>query len=575
MRAALFIAVLLVMAPFDDAQGRPFDDAQGRPSAGAQQPATTVAPSAPSDGAAGATPPRSDTRDPRATGTGIIRGRVVRSDTGQPLRRAVVRVFSDESRSVMTDDQGRYELALLPEGRYTLIASKGGFGEVAYGQRRSYGGGRSITLSDSQVITQIDFALPPGGVITGRVVDEGGEPAVGAQVAVSRLVFSNGRRQSTHVAGAQVDDRGEFRVFGLLPGEYYLSATLPESHDLSGVSVGYVPTFYPGTPVRGEAQRIAIKAGEEIAGTTFALARAQTASISGIVRHADGSSATFTLVTARDVSGNDSVVAHEGAAAAKPDGSFTIGNLPPGSYTVEARGIDRPNAAPAKADVVVNGRDVSGIVLEMTRGVTARGRIRFDTGAPPKGLSSEQVRIFSTTDDGSDTSSFNAPPAARANWTFELTGISGRRLLQAGVFTGDWITKSVVVDGTDVTDTPIDFRTDIDGIEIVLTQKHTEVSGRVTDARGMPVSDAMVIVFADDPQRRSRSRYLMTARPDQDGRYRVRGLRPATYLAVVVEDIEQGEESNPELLEQLIPRGTRLELRDADSRTVDLTLSAF
>jgi hypothetical protein len=131
------------------------------------------------------------------------------------------------------------------------------------------------------------------------------------------------------------------------------------------------------------------------------------------------------------------------------------------------------------------------------------------------------------------------------------------------------------VDGLDMTDTPIDFRDDVDGIEVVLTQKLTELSGRVTDARGAAVTDAVVIVFADDPEKRGRSRYLMTARPDQDGRFRVRGLRPETCVAIAVEDLEPGEESNPELLEELKPRGTRLRLGDAESRTLNLTLSTF
>jgi hypothetical protein len=562
MRAAFFFAVLLVMAPFDWAPAH------------AQQSASPPAPASPSGGAAGETSPR--TRPELSQkGTGVIRGRVVRSDTGQPLRRAIVRALSEESRSVATDDEGRYEFAQLPEGRYSLTASKGGFGEVNYGQRRSYRGGRAIALAAGQVVGRIDFALPPGGVIAGRVVDETGEPAVGGHVTVSRLAFSRGRREPVQVAGAQVDDRGEFRVFGLRPGEYYLTATFTVSHDLSGTSVGYVPTYFPGTPVRGDAQRIAIKPGEEISGVTFALARARTASVSGIVRNADGSSAANTMVTAREVSGDSMFGREGGAALAKPDGSFSIGNLAPGSYVIEARGIDRPDTSPARADVVVNGRDVSGVDLEITKGATARGRIRFDTGAPPPGLRPEQVRIFSAPDDQGEPTFFSPPPAARADWTFELAGISGRRLLQAAVFTGDWLTKSVVLDGADATDTPIDFRADVDGIEIVLTQKVPEVSGRVTDASGRAVVDAVVIVFADDPEKRGRSRYLMTARPDQDGRYRVRGLRPAHYLAVAIEDIEEGEESNPELLEQLTPRATRLGLGDAESRTLDLTLTVF
>jgi hypothetical protein len=223
MRALFFIAALLVM----------------RPAASAQESAALA-------------------------GTGVIKGRVVRSDTGQPLRRAQVRLFASESRAVFTDDKGRYEISQLPAGRHSLAASKGGFVQMAYGQRRPHGAGRPLTLAAGQVLERIDFALPPGGVLTGRIVDEAGEAIVGASVSIIRLAFANGRRRPAGVGAAQTDDRGEFRVFGLPRGDYFVQASLGTASDVSGERLGYAPTFYPGTPVRGEAQRVSVKAGEEV-----------------------------------------------------------------------------------------------------------------------------------------------------------------------------------------------------------------------------------------------------------------------------------------------------------------------
>jgi hypothetical protein len=358
-------------------------------------------------------------------------------------------------------------------------------------------------------------------------------------------------------------------VFGLPPGEYDVFA------NFAMAGAGYVPTYYPGTALRGEAQRIAIKAGEELGGVTFALIRAHTASVSGVVRKPDGTAGVLVVVTASETSGGHTTPGSEGMAIVRPDSTFTIGNLPPGSYALDARTMDRPNASTARTEVVVNGRDVDGVILEFRAGVTARGRIAFETGALPQGLSPEHVRVISTADEQHELHMTGMPAAARADWTFELTGISGPRLLNAMVLRDGWAVKAVRLDGEDVTDTPIDFRTDVDGLEIVLTQQVTELSGRVTDGRRRPMTDAVVIVFVDDPDKRRRPRYLMTARPDQDGRFQMRGLRPASYIAVAVEDIEPGEESNPELLEQLTPRGTRLTLRDGESRAVDLTVSTF
>src|SRR3954465_1566030 len=131
---------------------------------------------------------QSPVRDPRHTppaGTGAIRGRVVRADTGEPLRRVQVRIdewsAKDQSgpASTMTDAQGRYELTQLPAGTYHLKATRGGYVEMEYGQRRPFERGRPIELAEGAVLEKIDFVMPLGGVVTGRVVDEMGEAVAG------------------------------------------------------------------------------------------------------------------------------------------------------------------------------------------------------------------------------------------------------------------------------------------------------------------------------------------------------------------------------------------------------------
>src|SRR6185436_10592848 len=116
--------------------------------------------------AAAQVPARDKALTPR-TGTGVIRGRVVRADTGEPLRR--VQVHVDEwstgglngPAATMTDAEGRYELTQLAAGRYLLKATRGGYVEVAYGQRRPFERGRPLELAEGAVLKNIDFALPP------------------------------------------------------------------------------------------------------------------------------------------------------------------------------------------------------------------------------------------------------------------------------------------------------------------------------------------------------------------------------------------------------------------------------
>jgi carboxypeptidase family protein len=528
-------------------------------------------------------PVRDQPPTPRA-GTGVIRGRVVRADTGEPLRRVQVRVdeWSTGDRggpaSTMTDAEGRYELTQLPAGRYQLKATRGGYVEVAYGQRRPFERGRPLELDEGAVLKNIDFALPPGAVVTGRIVDETGEAVASVSVALERRRYVDGARRLVAENAGSTDDRGEFRIFGVPPGDYVIVARLDAPDLGSRDRVRYVPTYYPGTPVASEAQAVTIAAGQELPGVTIALVRAATATVRGFVRSSGQATlGPITVVTAREVNGPQAY--GEGVMAiAAPDGSFAVAGLLPGAYVLEAR--SELGLAYASKEISVEGADVAGVSLMLSKGATARGRIRFDTGHPPPGLRASEVFVTpSFVDDLVDhhimMSAGGGPPVAHDDWTFELQGLSGHGFIRAGTI-GDWQLKCVRREGVDVTDTPLDFATDIDGLEIELTGQATTVSGAVLDDRGGVALDGTVIVFADDPRKWGpQSRFIGSARPDQQGRFSIRGLPPGRYVAIAVGYLQPGEERDPDALETWRKGATRFTLSEGETHALDLKLSAF
>ena len=173
---------------------------------------------------------RGQTRDqttPSVVGTGTISGAVVLEGTGTGVRRARVTLSGTElrgGRSAITDDQGRFTFTALPAGRFTMTAAKAGFVDIAYGAKRSGRPGTPIQLSDGQKIEKAVIALPRGSVVTGVVIDETGEPSPGTRVRVMRYVIRTGERSLSSAGEDTTDDRGMYRVYGLQPGEYMISA---------------------------------------------------------------------------------------------------------------------------------------------------------------------------------------------------------------------------------------------------------------------------------------------------------------------------------------------------------------
>jgi hypothetical protein len=533
-------------------------------------------------------PPR-DTRESK-TGTARIRGRVAAGDTGAPLRRAQVRAFSPELREgriSSTDQQGRYEIKDLPAGRYTLTATKGGFVSLQYGQRRPYEAGKPLEIADGEAVERADFSLPRGSVITGRVTDEFGEPVAEAMVQVMRYRYFEGQRRLVPVARPdQTDDIGQYRVFGLPPGDYYVSATLrsfaafaAESEDRSG----YAPTYYPGTPNLAEAQRVTVALGQELPNVSFALMPTRTARISGTVFNSEGKPLANGFVTLGENMRGPGVVMFMGGGGSRvrPDGSFTISNVAPGEYLLEARTMGmgggrggRDEAEFAAVPVTVAGDDIAGLSIVTSSGATVLGTITFDQGAEPS-FPPASVQLVAQSNDGGFRGA-GGGTTVRDDWTFELRGLTGSRLIRTAALPPGWSLKGVFLGGMDITDTPTEFKASDDAaaLQVVLANRTTEVSGGVTDDRGRTSREYVVVVFAEDGQRWSApSRYIKTGRPDQDGRFKIRDLPPEHYLAVAVDYLEEGEHFDPAFLERIRSRATGLTIDAGEIKTLDLKLS--
>ena len=549
------------------------------------------------------------------TGLAALSGRVLRGDTGAAVKRAIVRLAGQDTRdrrTVQTDDNGRYQFTDLQAGRYTVTVSKAGFITLAYGQKHPRQPALPIQVDAGRPLVNVNIALPRGSVITGQVVDEDGEPMTRALVQVLRYVYRQGLRQIEPAGTDQTDDRGQYRVFDLEPGEYFVSVTLPRRRGGIGAggpggrgarggrggrggggffgafdvedpnATGLAPSYYPGVTMLREAVPLTLGLSQEMAGVNFAAQLVRMARVGGMVFGPDGSPArgTQVLLTSSEVMGRrpGSML----AGRVDRDGYFEVTNVPPGSYTVQAlSGRGRRDSEPvfASLKIAVDGQDITDLTMMLRHGAEISGMLTFDGTQLPDPSDLERLLVT--------TSPINPTPfeqrggsnaGVEPDGSFVLSDIGGGpRLIRMNRLPDGLQLKAVYLEGQDVIDAPRDFAAgqSIAGVTLVLTDQITELAGMVHDDRGDAVTEFTVIAFPTDERLwQPQSRHIMASRPDQNAQYRMRGLPPGDYLLSVVEVVQQGEWFDPRLLADLRRRAARVTLRDGEHKSLNLGLEA-
>ncbi len=393
------------------------------------------------------------------------------------------------------------------------------------------------------------------------------------------------------------DDIGQFRVYGLMPGSYVLSAMPPQMGGMMGPNTpvsgsnandGYATTYFPGTMNVEEAETISVGLGQETT-AFFSIVSARMARISGFVRNSQGTKVTSRLLialrTPNGTAGYSSNMANMGAA----DGAFTVANVPPGDHILEVRPMPGPPPAPgtvvqatdeefASFPISVSGQDITGLIVTTAPGATVSGRLTFE-GTSPRPQGPQPVRISISPADPSNASQMtmmtNTPTngVVDGNGGFQIRGVNGQVLFRSGA--QGWNLKSVTLNGVDITDTPFDAKpaTSVTGLEVTLTDRQTNLSGVVKNSRGEIIKDFVVVILpAQLADGVMPMRFTRSIRPDQDGKYQTRGLPPGDYVAVAVESLEQGVEWDPAFQQQMKQRGKSFRLTDAQPVTLDLRL---
>jgi Carboxypeptidase regulatory-like domain len=473
--------------------------------------------------AAGAQPPQQPARDrpqpPPQVGTGAIKGKVVDGQSGAPVARARVRLTGFQGQgaqrpSILTDDSGTFAFTTLPTGNFSIQVDKATFlaGRYPEGGQTLRTGFRPLSLADGQVLDGIAVSLFHGSAIAGRVIDSHGDPLENVEVRAMALPKS-GRGRSQMRTSTMTNDIGEFRA-SRLPAGRYLLMVVPRRFDFNPsesmvADLQPMPTYYPGVLSIEQAQPITVERGTSVMGLDVMALEGVSSVVSGMTIDPSGQpvpgNGSIMARTATDVSGfNGGQVAN---GPIRPDGTFQI-KLPPGDYVLEARG-SRPQQQPGDAPFVGSARvsvtgDISGLAIVMGGGARISGRLVFQGANEPPPFpttNAGQMRVTFGSNDGSLCQAGRA--TLLPDWTFTVENVTGTCRAQFAGSIPKWTVKAIVHDGKDLLDRPVTFETGQQwkDVEIILTDKRTELTLQVADDQGNATHDYVTLVFSADKTR--------------------------------------------------------------------------
>jgi protocatechuate 3,4-dioxygenase beta subunit len=478
-----------------------------------------------------------------------IEGRVTNLLSGGPVRKAklVLGIKGNPKYEAVTDTNGHYAITGIAPGRYQLALQRTGFLPTNYGAHGPNRPGKSLLLSAGESRKDVNFLLEPPAVITGHIYDQDGE-VLSTSLQLFREVWRDGRKHIEVAGGANSDDEGEYRLYGLPAGNYIVGTVQSPVRPASPVPTHeiYPPTFYPGTEDATSATVIRIAPGGEARNIDIRVHKTASVSLSGSIVTAALDPAMSLKITRRDGAPTQLQGMYP------QQGEFSVRGVTPGSYIVNAR----TQTDYARVNIDAGTLDVSGIEVRLVPLLQLKGSlVEIDAEAP-------DLTLTLTSADP------NEPPA---NARPDEKGA----ILWSGLTPGKWTLSFVSKASGLYLKSPGEIEIGLDGhepIKVVVSSNGASIEGTVQSSAGHPVAvEAATVLLVSDGEKNVR--VLKHAITDPDGKFAMASIPPGKYRLVALEDIETSSWDNPAVAQTLEGRGLAIELAPSDKamRTLFLT----
>ncbi|HEX4751037.1 MAG TPA: carboxypeptidase-like regulatory domain-containing protein [Bryobacteraceae bacterium] len=575
-RRFLFIA-LLCSAPALPAQVRYFDNGQQL-----------------------TTPPSNSKPEDRC----VLQGRVTNALSGEPVRKASLRLTrqiqqtnadpgmqQSQGYSTTAGPDGTFEIDNIEPGDYRLSGERFGYLNSQYGAKNYGDRGTTITLRPGQQMTNINFGLTPQAVLTGKVVDQDGDPVPNVQVSLIGQMWQRGKLTHTMQNGGGTNDLGEFRMADVRPGKYYLlvqAMRYPgdrESAYNGKPEVRPVKTFYPEAPTLQSATALDVKAGQELSGMDVRMRTSATFHIRGKVVGVlpDGVNNRLNVTASAHDDMEMMPFMGNGAVMTK-DRTFDVAAVPPGVYTLTLYAAGGPVRVMARQDVEVGQGDINDVELMIQQPGTLRGQISFE-GNPPAGTTPaniKNVRVFLTSAEANRLMMGNnsATPADDGSFAIENV-MPGKFYVQANPPGGTYL-KSMRLGNQEMAGKDIELASGSGQLSLVYSYGVAEVDGTVQFPQESPGSttngtagqastpDASIVLIPD--QLNEDGSGIHNGNSTSGGAFTLKSVPPGRYRAYAFETLQYGALQNPDIQRELASRGVDVELKENDRKQLQLNL---
>jgi len=536
---------------------------------------------------------------PSAQKPATLSGKVVNSVTGEPLRKTditlsngtdsaglemAMRMFGGggadapptpepaaKSFKGATDANGEFHIDSVDPGDYSLKATHVGYVDGNYspdGVGSSKAG--KIHLSASEAVTGVVFKLVPQGAVSGKVVDEDGDPVPGAITVAMASGRAPGKKMSP-VDTSPANDRGEFRLGKLPPGSYYINASQVHMDLMGGPpppppadgspETNYVTTYFPSSIDAAAATKIDVPAGADLTGFTIRLRKSRVVRVKGQALAADGSPLKGGMVMLM----SESSIGSMQMSQVHPDGTFEIANLQAGSYMLMSMQMNGTTPSMQMQSLVVPAEGISGVKLRAQPEQTVQGKVIVggDRKTPFKGM-----MVMMAADEGLAALPAMGGVTEAGGFTLKVTGVAYRLELM-GKPEGTYL-KSVVWNGREMLGKPLDFSAGGAGeLAITLGVDGGQVDATVTADGDKPAPEATVVLLPADPARRSKAT-AKEGEADTKGHVTLKDVPPGDYLAFAWKEVDSDAWLDADFLKPVEQSGKRVTLSAGGSEKVEL-----